>query len=183
MTKQTRLGHSRGSLFVLSTKSTGVVAATAAISFMEAPVKFLAPTPARRGLIDVGRHVFSALNKVEVILAAFDILGWYLVTQRGLVVPLVATWTAGSSARGGGGVLYKFLGSRRWLRFVPGVVVYVFQSFTFLPMMRNVGARYIEGRPVESGKTHGVYVALELIKVIALAASTAGIARALLQRL
>jgi len=153
---------------------------------MEAPVKFLAPTPARRGLIDVGRHVFSALNKVEVILAAFDILGWYLVTQRGLVVPLAATWTAGSSARGGGGgggVLYKFLGSRRWLRFVPGVVVYVFQSFTFLPMMRNVGARYIEGRPVESGKTHGVYVALELVKVIALAASTAGIARALLQRL
>lgn len=148
---------------------------------MEAPVKFLAPTPARRGLIDVGRHVFSALNKLEVILAAFDVLGWYLVTQRGLVVPLVATWTAGSGA--GGGVLFKFLGRRRWLRFVPGMIVYVFQSFTFLPVMRSVGARYIEGQPVQNAKTHGIYVALELAKVVTLAVSTAGIARALLQKL
>lgn len=149
---------------------------------MEAPVKFLAPTPARRGLIDVGRHVFSALNKVEVILAAFDMLGWYLVTQRGLVTPLAATLTVGSSSRVGE-VFYKFLGRRQWLRFVPGVIVYVFQSFMFLPVMRSVGTRYIEGRPVESAKTHGIYVALELIKVITLVASTAGIARTLHQKL
>ncbi|KAF9982459.1 hypothetical protein BGZ65_002838 [Modicella reniformis] len=207
MTKQhSRLGHSPASLFVLSTKSTGVVAAAAvglavaarpygatlshsglllslgglqcgwlganlAISFLEAPVKFLAPTPARRSLIDVGRHVFSALNKVEVTLAAFDILGWYLVTQRGLVAE-------------GEGILNEFLGRGRWFRFIPGLIVYVFQSFTFLPVMRNVGARYIEGQPtVESARTHVVYVALELIKVIALGISTAGIARTLVQKL
>ncbi|KAI8350828.1 hypothetical protein B0O80DRAFT_428372 [Mortierella sp. GBAus27b] len=147
---------------------------------MEAPVKFLAPTPPRRGLIDVGRHVFSALNKVEVILAAFDILGWYLVTKRGLVVPLVATAASGT---GIAGTLSKFLGRRQWLRFVPGIIVYVFQSFTFLPVMRSVGARYIhEGPSSSDAKTHGIYVSLELIKVVALIASTAGLARTVLQR-
>ncbi|KAG9063517.1 hypothetical protein KI688_004401 [Linnemannia hyalina] len=199
-----RINHSKGSLFVLSTKSTGVIAAVSvglaaaahpygnrmtgqglllsmgalqccwiganlAISFLEAPVKFLSPTPARRSLIDVGRHVFSALNKVEVVLATFDLLGWYLLTQRGLVT---------GSASG-----FRQLGWRQWLRFSPGLIVYLLQSFTFLPVMRSVGARYVEGRPTESAKVHGVYVALEVLKVATLTASTVTIGRALLKAL
>ncbi|KAH7043057.1 hypothetical protein BKA57DRAFT_471364 [Linnemannia elongata] len=199
-----RHNHSKGSLFVLSTKSTGVIAAASiglaaaarpygnrmtgqglllslgalqccwiganlAISFLEAPVKFLSPTPAKRSLIDVGRHVFSALNKVEVVLAAFDLLGWYLLTQRGLVP---------GSASG-----FRQLGWRQWLRFSPGLIVYLFQSFTFLPVMRSVGARYIDGRPTENARVHGVYVALEVIKVATLTASTVTIGRALLKAL
>ncbi|KAG0367475.1 hypothetical protein BC939DRAFT_454877 [Gamsiella multidivaricata] len=206
-----RLHHSRGSLFVLSTKSTGVVAAVAvglaaaarpsaakmtngallisvgalqccwlganlAISFLEAPVKFLAPSPSRRGLIDVGRHVFSALNKVEVILAAFDILGWYLLTQRGLIVPLSTGWTIGSNHAG-----FRHLGPRYWLQFTPGVIVLLLQSFGFLPIMRSVGERFIEGRPVENPRVHGVYVALEAVKVAALAFSTVSVGKALLK--
>ena len=134
---------------------------------MEAPVKFLAPSPARRSLIDVGRHVFSALNKVEVPLATFNILGWYIITQRGGLVP-------GSSS-------FRQLGWRQWLRFGPGLIVYLFQSFSFLPVMRNVGARYVEGRPVESAKVHAVYVGLEILKVATLTASTVTIGRALLK--
>ncbi|KAF9287567.1 hypothetical protein BGZ88_008561 [Linnemannia elongata] len=199
-----RHNHSKGSLFVLSTKSTGVIAAASiglaaaarpygnrmtgqglllslgalqccwiganlAISFLEAPVKFLSPTPAKRSLIDVGRHVFSALNKVEVVLAAFDLLGWYLLTQRGLVP---------GSASG-----FRQLGWRQWLRFSPGLIVYLFQSFTFLPVMRSVGARYIDGRPTENARVHGVYVALEVLKVATLTASTVTIGRALLKAL
>ncbi|KAF8944303.1 hypothetical protein BGZ47_004413 [Haplosporangium gracile] len=199
-----RHNHSKGSLFVLSTKSTGVIAAVSiglaaaarpygnrmtgqglllsmgalqccwiganlAISFMEAPVKFLSPTPARRSLIDVGRHVFSALNKVEVVLAAFDLLGWYLLTQRGLV-------PGGSSG-------FRQLGWRQWLRFSPGLIVYLFQSFTFLPVMRGVGERYIEGRPTENAKVHGIYVALEVLKVATLITSTVTLGRALLKAL
>ncbi|KAF9903228.1 hypothetical protein EC991_004050 [Linnemannia zychae] len=203
-----RHNHSKGSIFVLSTKSTGIIAAVSiglaaaarpyanrmsgqglllsmgalqcgwlganlAISFMEAPVKFLAPTPARRSLIDVGRHVFSALNKVEVILATFDLFGWYLLAQRGLI-PI----SAGSSRSSLTG--FGQLGWRQWLRLSPGLVVYLFQSFTFLPVMRNVGARYIDGRPTENAKVHGVYVALEAIKVATLVAGTVSIGRALL---
>ncbi|KAF9097198.1 hypothetical protein BGX29_012324 [Mortierella sp. GBA35] len=199
---QSRLNHSQGSLFVLSTKSTGIIAAvsvglataaqpyatrmtsptlllamgalqcgwlgaTLAISFMEAPVKFLAPSPARRSLIDVGRHVFSALNKVEVPLATFNLLGWYIITQRGGLVP-------GSSS-------FRHLGWRQWLRFGPGLIVYLLQSFSFLPVMRSVGARYVEGRPVESAKVHGIYVGLEVLKVATLTASTVTIGRALIK--
>ncbi|KAF9538378.1 hypothetical protein EC957_006871 [Mortierella hygrophila] len=199
-----RINHSKGSLFVLSTKSTGVIAAVSiglaaaahpygnrmtgqglllsmgalqcgwiganlAISFLEAPVKFLSPTPARRSLIDVGRHVFSAINKVEVVLATFDLLGWYLLTQRGLVPGSVSG--------------LRQLGWRQWLRLSPGLIVYLMQSFTFLPVMRSVGARYVEGRPTESAKVHGVYVALEVLKVATLTASTVTIGRALLKAL
>ncbi|KAF9124528.1 hypothetical protein BGW39_008133 [Mortierella sp. 14UC] len=202
-----RHNHSKGSIFVLSTKSTGIISAVSiglaaaarpyanrmtgqglllsmgalqcgwlganlAISFMEAPVKFLAPTPARRSLIDVGRHVFSALNKVEVILATFDLLGWYLLTQRGLIPSPVSS---SSSAK------FGQLGWRQWLQVSPGLVVYLFQSFTFLPIMRNVGARYIDGRPIENAKVHGVYVALEAVKVATLLAGTVSIGRALLE--
>ncbi|KAF9357421.1 hypothetical protein BGX26_003755 [Mortierella sp. AD094] len=208
--QHSRFNHSRGSLFVLSTKSTGALAAVAVglaaaarpyganlsnggllfslgalqcgwIGASLAPVKFLAPSPARRSLIDVGRHVFSALNKVEVFLSVFDLLGWYLVAQRGLVPPFVVSgvWTVGPVVKG----FRRFLGWRQLLQFTPGLVVLVFQSFTFLPVMRSLATRYVEGRPVESAKVHVVYVALETIKVAALAVSTASIGAALLQLL
>ncbi|ORZ36411.1 hypothetical protein BCR44DRAFT_38445 [Catenaria anguillulae PL171] len=49
------------------------------ISFIEAPTKFHAASAPRSGLIDVGRHVFTTLNHIESILAAFRtvyILDW-----------------------------------------------------------------------------------------------------------
>ncbi|KAG0200022.1 hypothetical protein BGX28_006804 [Mortierella sp. GBA30] len=208
----TRLNHSPASLFVLSTRSTGVVAAVAvglaaatrphiagmshgslllslgalqcawlganlAISFLEAPIKFLAPTPTRRGLIDVGRHVFSALNKVEVVFAAFDILGWHLVVQHGIVS---SASTAGYASLLGG---FEPMHWQHFLRLAPGLIVYILQSFLFLPTLRSVGQRYIEGKPIESTKAHGIYVFLETAKIAALTASTASIARALLSRM
>ncbi|KAG0074219.1 hypothetical protein BGZ93_005594 [Podila epicladia] len=205
--QNSRIHHSAGSVFVLSTKSTGIIAAISvgiaaaarpygaqmsgralllslgalqccwlggnmAISFLEAPVKFVSPTPSRRNLVDVGRHVFSAFNKVEVFLAALDIVGWSLVLQRGLV-------PAASSPSGSLGL--RQLGWNAWLGFAPGIIVYIFQSFTFLPTLRSVGARFVEGKPVESAKVHGVYVGLEALKVATLVASTLGIRRALLK--
>ncbi|HEX2140442.1 MAG TPA: hypothetical protein VHG33_12100 [Woeseiaceae bacterium] len=41
---------------------------TAGISLLETPVKFTAPTVTRAVALDVGRVVFSALNKVELVL-------------------------------------------------------------------------------------------------------------------
>ncbi|KAG0327601.1 hypothetical protein BGZ99_007303 [Dissophora globulifera] len=215
-----RFNHSSGSLFVLSTRSTGIIAAVSvglaavarpygsrmsnggllvsvgalqccwlganlAISFLEAPVKFLAPTPARRSLIDVGRHVFSALNKVEVVLAVFDLLGWYLLTQRSFDtrIPLPFATVIADMTRGSPPGLWKQLGMgwRQWIRFTPGVVVLALQSFGFLPAMRNLGTRFIEGLPTEhNNKVHGIYVMLEAIKIVALSVSTASIAKTLM---
>ncbi|KAG0057183.1 hypothetical protein BGZ83_001126 [Gryganskiella cystojenkinii] len=209
------LNHSKASLFVLSTKTTGAIAAVAvglaaaarpaalrmssrglllsmgalqcswlganlAISFLEAPVKFLAPTPARRSQLDVGRHVFSAFNKIEVILAAFDLLGWYLLARRGLLPgsSLPGSFTAGTGSAPFSG--FRQMGWRHWLRFAPGLIVYIFESFAFLPVMRGFSARVIEGRPVEAAKVHGVYVFLEAFKVTTLAIGTVTLGRALL---
>ncbi|KAF9913934.1 hypothetical protein BX616_009287 [Lobosporangium transversale] len=207
-----RFHHSPASLFVLSTKSTGVIAAVSvglaaaahpygarlshgglllsAISFFEAPVKFLAPTPARRTLIDVGRHVFSAFNKVEVALAAFDLLGWYLITQRGLInssgSAFTTTTTSGSGTIRSSSFFtgLRQLSAHQWVfRFAPSLIVFVFESFGFLPVLRDVGARYIEGRPVETKRVHGIYVLLEVVKVATLAVSTLRVGKTLLKML
>ncbi|KAF9427437.1 hypothetical protein BGZ94_004925 [Podila epigama] len=204
--QNSRFHQSSASKFVLSTRATGAISAVAvglaaiakpygarmtgpglllsvgalqcgwlgadlAISFMEAPVKFMSPSPSRRNLVDVGRHVFSALNKVEVILAAFDVLGWYLILERGLV-PF-------SSPSGGLG-----LQLRSWkslVRFAPSFIVYVCQTFTFLPKMRQVGERFVEGQPSGAAKLHGIYVGFEILKVATLIASTISLGRALLK--
>lgn len=114
------------------------------------------------------------MNKVEVVLAALDIVGWYLVLQRGLV-PSAGSLSSSSSLG------LRQLGWKGWLGFAPGLIVYVFQSFTFLPILRSVGARFVEGKPVENAKVHGVYVGLETLKIAALVASTIEIGRALLK--
>lgn len=123
--------------------------------------------------MDVGRHVFSAFNKVEVLLAAFDLLGWYLLVQRGLVPGGTFATTPFT--------VFRQLDWRQWLRFAPGLIVYVFESFALLPALRSRSARVIEGRPVESARVHTLYIALEVFKIVTLAISTVTIGCALLQ--
>jgi len=55
---------------------------TAGISLLEAPVKFTAPTITREIALDVGRVVFLALNKIELILLIL-LLILVRVTSRG----------------------------------------------------------------------------------------------------
>ncbi|KAK9763188.1 hypothetical protein K7432_010381 [Basidiobolus ranarum] len=58
-----------------------------AISFMEAWVKFCAPTQIRVRTLDIGRHVFSALNKVEVVFSV--LIGFNCVRQGSFFAQLV----------------------------------------------------------------------------------------------
>ena len=127
----------------------------------------------------MGRHVFSAFNKVEVLLAAFDLLGWYLLVQRGLVPG--GTFVTDATGRTTPFSGFRQLDWRQWLRFAPGLIVYVFESFALLPALRSRSARVIEGRPVESARVHTLYVALEVFKAVTLTASTITIGRALLR--
>ncbi|KAI9218434.1 hypothetical protein BC828DRAFT_399608 [Blastocladiella britannica] len=66
------------------------------ISFLEAPTKFHAPSlPSRDVALDIGRHVFSALNRVEIVLSAFRIthlVDWSVVPTQ-LLLLLPAAWT------------------------------------------------------------------------------------------
>ncbi|HLP12167.1 MAG TPA: hypothetical protein VK177_09570 [Flavobacteriales bacterium] len=50
----------------------------AAISFLEAPVKFTAPSLTLRVGLDVGRHVFAAFNKVELVWAGLLLILFFI---------------------------------------------------------------------------------------------------------
>jgi hypothetical protein len=113
------------------------------ISFLEAPVKFSAPTLTRAAGLDVGRHVFRALNRVEVGAAG------------GLLVLLLSATASAALLALGAAVL----------------LIVAVQTLWLLPILREQATAIIEG-DVENteGHAHLGYVVLEAAKVGALGA-------------
>jgi hypothetical protein len=112
------------------------------ISFLEAPVKFTAPSVTRAIGLDVGRHVFWALNRVELGLAA-GALGLLLVGETGSVV--------------------------RWLAAGVGIVL-VIQTLWLLPVLRSQAAAIISGEIEHASEyVHLGYIVLEALKIAGLA--------------
>lgn len=65
----------------------------AGISFLEAPVKFTAPSLTLAVGLDVGRHVFGALNRAELVLAlASAALVWASRARLGVWAALGVAW-------------------------------------------------------------------------------------------
>ena len=113
---------------------------TAAISLLEAPVKFTAPTLTRPVALDVGRVVFQALNKAE--LAA-------------LVVLLIVVRVSGRS--------------RELWFYVSGLVLIVLaQSVWLLPELSERAEMITAGIEPASSPAHGIYATLELLKLLIL---------------
>lgn len=111
------------------------------ISFLEAPVKFTAPSVTREIGLDVGRHVFAALNSVEIGLGVL-LLFLLVVAEPGHVV------------RWAGGVV---------------LVLLLVQTFWLLPVLSAQAAEIIEGGTGPSTNyAHVAYVVLEGIKVCGL---------------
>jgi len=111
------------------------------ISFLEAPVKFTAPSLTRAVGLDVGRHVFAALNKVEI---GFGVLG---------------------------GGLWFFAGFRPDVRWGLAAVVLILavQTVWLLPALRAQAETIIQGgEEPNKSYTHVAYVFLEVAKVAAL---------------
>ena len=111
-----------------------------AISFMEAPVKFTAPSLTLAVGLDVGRHVFAVLNKVEIGFALVSLL----LLARG-----------GWSSR----IAYLLAG-------VAGIVA--LQTLWLLPALDARALVYIGGGTPPPSNLHFAYVALEAAKVIGL---------------
>lgn len=108
------------------------------ISFLEAPVKFTAPSVTRAIGLDVGRHVFAALNKVEVGLGVLVLIllftGWPESVMR---------WT---------------------LAVVVGILA--LQTFWLLPILSGQAEAIIEGGSgPQANYAHLGYIFLEAIKV------------------
>lgn len=113
----------------------------AGISFLEAPVKFTAPSLTRSVGLDVGRHVFAALNKVELMFAALA-LGLLVLGGPAAVV---------------------------WWMLAGLIAILLVQTIWLLPALRAQAAAIIGGDLKHaSSSLHIGYVALEVAKVVGL---------------
>ncbi len=113
-----------------------------AISFLEAPLKFRAPGVTVRIGLGIGRLVFRALNIAEVIFAA----------------ALIAAACAGPPAAGvvaAGAV---------------AIAALALQLALVRPRLNRRSDRVLAGQDAPRSSAHHAYIALELVKVIALLA-------------
>ncbi|MDR7275103.1 hypothetical protein [Catenuloplanes atrovinosus] len=116
-----------------------------AISFIEAPLKFRAPGVTLPIGLGIGRLVFRALNIAEGLLAALALAGTLLA--------------------GIGGAALSALGL--------AVIVLVVQVAAVRPALSRRSDRVLAGETGPRSHAHLIYVALEVLKVAALA--TAGV--------
>ena len=114
-----------------------------AVSFLEAPLKFRAPNVTLQIGLGIGRLVFRALNTVEVVLA---------------IVILVSTVAAPPPA----GVAVALAVAFGVLALQIGVV---------RPRLNRRSDHVLTGVDAPRSRSHYVYIGLEAIKVVALAAA------------
>lgn len=110
------------------------------ISFMEAWVKFRAESLDLPTALDVGRHVFSALNGVERVFSVFlMVVVFYRYTDK----IIVAT----------GVLIFTFI---------------VAQSGYLLPELNENAQLIIQGMQPEKSSVHMMYGVMEVLKLVAL---------------
>jgi hypothetical protein len=107
-----------------------------AISFLEAPLKFRAPGITIPLGLGIGRVVFRALNRVELVLLALVLVGVALDPRPGSV-----------------GLA------------VPLVVLVAVQLGVVRPALNRRSDRVLAGEELPRSRGHLVYVALEVVKV------------------
>lgn len=114
-----------------------------AISFMEAWLKFSAPGVTIPIGLGIGRLVFSALNKVEWLLAILIIANLFLSKSK----------------------LFSWQNS---LYFIP-IILLLIQTFWLLPALDARAELYIQGQIPPASTLHYYFVGVEIIKVVCLA--------------
>jgi hypothetical protein len=114
-----------------------------AISFLEAPLKFRAPNVTLAIGLGIGRLVFRALNTVEVVFAAVI-----------LATAIANTPTSGVMAA-----------------IAVACVVLALQIVVVRPQLTRRSDQVLAGLDAPRSRGHYVYIGLEAIKVLALAAA------------
>lgn len=113
-----------------------------AISFMEAWLKFQAPGVTIAIGLSIGKLVFGALNKVEWVLILIIFTNFCFVRQK--------------------------LFSYRNLLFFVAALMTALETFWGLPTLDKMADRIIAGGIQAQSTLHLIYVAMEIIKLIAL---------------
>lgn len=129
-----------------------------AISFVEAPLKFKAPGVELKHALSIGRLVFHALNRVELICCAFS---WFLMLRLRVV---------------------RTRGSLVLLGLI--TVVLAVQVWGLMPALDVRAQAVLAGEVVASSWHHNAYIGLEFLKAALLgvlaAAQIQSFARAVL---
>ena len=113
-----------------------------AISFMEAWLKFRAPGITVPLGLGIGRLVFNALNKVELVFA--------------LAVIINIFWN------------YSDIKKKKNLAFAIPLTLLFIQTFWLLPALDARAELHIQGQIVPPSNLHFYYVGIELVKVASL---------------
>ena len=111
------------------------------ISFLEAPVKFKAPSITFEIGIDIGRQVFGVFNKVECAIALAMAILIGIVRQKDRLLILM-------------GVAWSSL---------------ALQTFWLLPMLNGRVELILQGQTPAPSYLHTLYIVLEILKAVALA--------------
>ena len=111
------------------------------VSFLATPAKFLAPSLALPVALDVGRHTFAIFNKLECCLA---VLLLFLV----LIGPV--SWLSRTAA------------------IIMAVLVFA-ETVWLLPLLDQRVSLIIAGQPAPASDSHNFYIAIDVIKLVALA--------------
>lgn len=122
------------------------------VSFLATPVKFFAPSLQLPVALDVGRHTFAVFNKVE----------W---------IPAVA-------------IMLLLVGARTRLCVVATsviVLVLIAETIWLLPALDQRIGLIIAGHQPPASSLHVFYIAIEIVKLIALLVLSAALARQLLR--
>lgn len=122
----------------------------AGLSFLEAPLKFHAPGITLPLGLGIGRLVFYALNKIEIVLALSLIVTFWFVRPKGK--PAVVT---------------------------AAIVLFILflQTIWLLPVLDVRAEQVIAGTAEPGSSAHIIYIILEALKLLALLVLGAAFAR------
>jgi len=108
------------------------------ISFLEAPLKFTAPDITLALGLGIGRIVFGALNKIEIVFSIFILISF---------------------------LICKFSFKHHFLYLLAFFIVFI-QSVWLIPILDERAGLIISGQEVEKTSHHVIYIIIELLKVI-----------------
>jgi hypothetical protein len=126
------------------------VGLVAGLSFVETPLKFRAPGITLPLGLGIGRLVFYALNKIELVLAVV-LIGTFILRSPANSKIFIATGIVAASL--------------------------LLQTFWMLPVLDARAVAVIEGTNEPGSPVHIIYIAAEVIKLITLAVLGVLIAR------
>lgn len=113
-----------------------------AISFMEAWLKFRAPGVTRQIGLGIGKLVFTALNRVELVCC----------TLLFSTIAIVGLWSNDAINT----------------PFYLATIILLIQTFYYLPALNKRAEQIIAGGNIAKSHHHTVYAVLELIKLVML---------------